>query len=198
MRLIGLTGGIASGKTMITDYLRSLGAVVIDADEVSRELTKAGNPVLDEIAEAFGEDCLDESGNLRRRELGRVIFNDEAARKRLNDITHPKIEAVVKDLIKKYEDAGEKAIIYSAPLLLERGDSIEVDEIWVVALNPDAQISRMLARDGLDRDEAMKKLSAQSGLEEKLRRADKVIDNNGSPGESKRQAKALWERALGN
>ena len=196
MRVIGLTGGIASGKTMITDYMRSLGAPVIDADEISRELTARGSPVLDEISSAFGDDCLDEDGNLRRRMLGKIIFEDEIGRAKLNKIMHPKIEALVKGRISEYKDAGVRAVIYSAPLLLEARHGVGVDEIWVVALEPEEQIRRLRARDGLSPEDAGKRLRAQSSLDIKLEKADKIIDNNGSREEARRQAKALWEEAL--
>ena len=196
MRRIGLTGGIASGKTMITDYLRSLGAVVIDADEISRNLTGPGSQVTREIAAVFGEDCLDENGCLRRSWLGRIIFEDERSRDKLNDIMHPRIEAIVLDEFAKREAAGESAVIYSAPLLLERGGSVPVDEVWVVALDEQEQIRRLRERNGLTREEALSRLRAQSGLDDKLVKADHVIDNNHAPQRALSQAKELWERVL--
>jgi len=196
MRRIGLTGGIASGKTMITDYLRSLGAVVIDADEISRNLTGPGSQVTREIAAVFGEDCLDENGCLRRSWLGRIIFEDERSRDKLNDIMHPRIEAIVLDEFAKREAAGESAVIYSAPLLLERGGSVPVDEVWVVALDEQEQIRRLRERNGLTREEALSRLRAQSGLDDKLGKADHIIDNNNAPQWALSQAKALWERVL--
>ena len=197
MKLIGLAGGIASGKTMITDYLMSLGAPVVDADIVSHRITEPGSPVLREIAEAFGEDCLDENGHLRRKALGRIIFNDAESRLRLNQIMHPKISAAIREEIEGYEAAGEPAVIYSAPLLLEGEGKGMTDIVWLVAIDPAEQMRRLMARDGIGADEAAKRLRAQSSLEEKLAKADKVIDNNGSRKAAKAQAKALWEEIRG-
>jgi len=195
MRLIGIAGGIASGKTMITDYLVSLGAPIVDADVISRRITEPGNPVLKEIADAFGDDCLDENGNLRRKYLGEIIFNDVKSRQKLNQIMHPKISAATQEEIKKYEEAGEQVIFYSAPLLLEGSGKSITDEVWLVAIDPAEQIRRLMSRDGIDEDAAEKRLRAQSSLEEKLAKADKVIDNNGSREAAKKQAKALWDEA---
>ncbi|MCL2166172.1 MAG: dephospho-CoA kinase [Clostridiales bacterium] len=197
MKLIGLAGGIASGKTMITEYLTGLGAPVVDADVISRRITEPGSPVLRDIAEAFGEDCLDEEGCLRRKELGRIIFGNPESRLRLNRIMHPRISERIQEEIRKYQDAGEPVILYSAPLLLEGGSKGMTDEVWLVALEPKEQIRRLMDRDGINEEEAAARLRAQSSLEEKLALADKVIDNNRSREEAMAQAKALWEEACG-
>jgi len=197
MKLIGLTGGIASGKTMVTDYLISLGAPVVDADVVSRRITELGSPVLQEIAEAFGADCLDENGGLRRQKLAQMIFEDADNRLKLNRITHPRITEAIRSEIEQYRSEGKAAVIYSAPLLLEAGRNNMTDEVWIVALDPEEQIKRLMARDGIDEEAAKKRLKAQSSLEEKLALADKVIDNNGSREASMAQVKALWEEASG-
>ena len=197
MKLIGLTGGIASGKTMITDYLASLGAPVVDADVISRRLTEPGSPVLKEIAGTFGESCLDEKGHLRRQYLGQLIFSDPENRMKLNRIMHPMISRGIREELDRLEDAGEPAVIYSAPLLLEGGGKGMTDEVWLVALDPEEQIRRLMARDGIDAEAAEKRLGAQASLAEKLAKADKVIDNNGSREEAEKQAKAMWEEACG-
>jgi len=196
MRRIGLTGGIASGKTMITDYLASLGAPVVDADTISRNLTANGSPVLKEIAEAFGMEYLDEEGNLRRQKLGSLIFSNPDCRMRLNQILHPQISRTMQEEIRRHEAAGEPFAILSVPLLLEGGSNSMADEIWVVSLEPEEQIRRLMVRDGIGEEAAKMRLKAQSSLEEKLAKADRVIDNNGNREEAMRQAKALWEECL--
>lgn len=196
MKIIGITGGIASGKTMATDYLAELGAPVVDADVISHRVTEQGSPVLAEIAAAFGEGYLDEAGNLRRQKLGDLIFNDKESRTKLNQIIHPRIGSAIQEEIKRFEDAGEPFLIFSAPLLLEGGNAM-AEEIWVVALDPEEQIRRLMARDGVNREEAEARLGSQSSLEEKLARADRVIDNNGSREEARRQIKILWETLNG-
>lgn len=193
MKRIGLTGGIASGKTMVSDYLQSLGAPVIDADQISRRITERGNPVLQEIAGVFGSDCLDENGELRRKKLGEIIFGDEDKRRRLNGILHPKIYAEMEREIHAHEAAGEAAVVLSIPLLVEGRSRDMTDEIWVVALDPQSQIRRLMDRDGIGEEAARLRLAAQSSLDEKLAKADKVIDNNGSREWTKTQTKALWE-----
>ena len=195
MRLIGLTGGIASGKTMVTDYLAELGAPIIDADVISRELTSVGSPVLDEIAAAFGTDCLDEKGALRRQVLGQIIFNDDEARRRLNQIMHPKIRSQVLDTVEQLRQDGVALAVYAAPLLLEAGQPDLVDEVWVVALDPQEQARRLVRRDGIDQEAADRRISAQSSLETKLALADKVIDNNGSREDSLKQVLLYWNQA---
>ena len=197
MRLIGLTGGIASGKTMITDYLADLGAPVVDADKITHMLQEPGSPVLREIAAAFGEDCLDKDGNLDRPRLAGLIFDSEENRRKLNQIMHPRIGEAIQAEIRRYADAGEAVAIFSAPLLLEGGRSGMTDEIWVVALDPAEQVRRLMDRDGIGEEEAQKRLAAQSSLQDKLANADRVIDNNGSREEARKQAKALWEEACG-
>ena len=196
MKLIGVAGGIASGKTMITDYLASLGAPIVDADVISRRVTATGSPVLQEIAAAFGEEYLDGQGGLLRKKLGELIFHDQEARLRLNQITHPHITRITREELQAHEDAGAAAAIYSAPLLLEGAHRSMTDEIWLVALDPGEQIRRLMARDGITEEAALARLRSQSSLEEKMARADKVIDNNGAPEEAKAQAKALWEEVL--
>ncbi|MCL1804829.1 MAG: dephospho-CoA kinase [Clostridiales bacterium] len=198
MKMIGITGGIASGKTMVTDYLAGLGAPVVDADVISHRVTEKGSPVLGEIAAAFGEEYLDEEGNLRRQKLGELIFQDQACRMKLNRLIHPKISGAIQEEIKRHEDAGEPFVIFSAPLLIEGGKNSMADEIWVVSLEPEEQILRLMARDGIGREAAMARLGSQSSLEEKLAIADRVIDNNGSREEACRQAKALWESLHGS
>jgi len=197
MKLIGLTGGIASGKTMITDYLMELGVPVVDADTISRNLTAPGGPALKDIAETFGEEYFDERGNLLRQKLGGLIFNDRESRLKLNQILHPKISETMRAEIKRHEDAGEAFAILSVPLLLEGGSNSMTDAVWVVALAPEEQIRRLMARDGITEEEARTRLRAQTSLEEKLAMADRVIDNNGSREEARQQAKALWEECIG-
>ena len=197
MKLIGVTGGIASGKTLVTDYLTALGAPVVDADVISHKVTEPGSPVLKEIAAAFGEGYLDENGELKRQKLGDLIFQREEYRLKLNAILHPKIGSSIQEELRRCEEAGEAVVIFSAPLMVEGGRNSMTDEIWVVALNPGEQIRRLMARDGIDEEAANARLQSQSSLEEKLAIADRIIDNNGSVEETKSQVKALWEEING-
>ncbi len=197
MKVIGLTGGIATGKTTITDYLLSLGATVIDADSISRRLTEPGNGVLLEIAAAFGQEYLDENGSLKRKELGRLIFSDEASRLKLNQILHPKIAEGIREELARYHGMGLGAVILSAPLLFEAGLDALTDEVWLVALTPEEQIRRLMARDGVSEEEAQKRLNAQSSLQDKLAKTGRIIDNNGSPERARETARRFWEEISG-
>lgn len=197
MKVIGLTGGIATGKTTITDYLLSLGAAVIDADSISRRLTEPGNAALLEIEAAFGKEYLDEQGSLKRKELGRLIFSDEASRLKLNQILHPKIAGGIKEELARYQRAGHAAVVLSAPLLFEAGLDALTDEVWLVALAQPEQIRRLMARDGISEEEAKKRLNAQSSLQDKLAKAHRIIDNNGSSAKARETARKFWEEISG-
>jgi dephospho-CoA kinase len=192
MKIVGLTGGIASGKTMVSDYLLSLGAPVVDADVISRRLTEPGQPALLAIAAVFGEEYLDENRRLKRKELGRLIFGDKTSRLKLNQILHPLIREAVNQELARYEKAGFPAVVLSAPLLLEGGMDRTTDEVWLVALEPEEQLRRLMARDGIDGEEGRKRLAAQSSLADKLAKAHRIIDNNGSPEATRQRVKVLW------
>ncbi|MDR1193743.1 MAG: dephospho-CoA kinase [Peptococcaceae bacterium] len=196
MRIIGLTGGIAAGKTMITDYLAGLGARIVDADRISRRLTAPGSAVTLEIGEVFGARYLDEGQALRRGELARLIFADEGSRLALNRLLHPAIDRETRRELGDLAAAGEKAALLVAPLLFETGMDAWLDEVWVVALSERRQAERLMVRDGLSLREAQGRLAAQSSLAEKLSKADRVIDNNGSPAEAQRVAGQFWREAL--
>lgn len=179
MLVVGLTGGIASGKSTVSGYLKDLGAAVIDADQLAREMVQASSPVLREIAACFGEGVLDESGQLDRKKLAHHIFAFPAAREKLNSILHPRIIEKVRELIADYREEGKAPlIVVDAPLLLEAGMQDMVDEVWVVSVPFRDQLERVMQRDGISREEAEARLNAQMPLAEKLRYADRIIDNS--------------------
>ncbi len=192
MIVIGLTGGIASGKTQVTNYLAEMGAPVMDADVVAREVLSVGQPAYHEVVTVFGPEVLKDDGQIDRRWLGRCIFHDKDARERLNRITHPRIQCIIQERVEEWRRAGASAVVVSAPLLLESGMRCMVDEVWVVFATPDVQISRLMARDGYSTEEAQARLDAQMALEEKLRHADRVIDNDGSWEETRVQVERMW------
>jgi dephospho-CoA kinase len=189
-----LTGGIASGKSLVSAYLRELGAQIIDADEIARRVVQPGGPVLREIVAEFGDAVLNADGTLNRKELGRIVFSDPAKLDRLNRIIHPQILAEIKMLLNKHRKSGsERIAVLDAPLLYEVGGEGLVDEVWVVDVDYPTQLKRLMRRDNLSEEDARRRIAAQIPLEEKVRRADRVIDNRSTPEDTRRQVRRLWE-----
>lgn len=177
---IGITGSIASGKSVSTAYLLGLGFPVIDADAIARDLVHPGSDTLKEIADIFGEDMILSDGNLDRDKLGKRVFSDEDARNRLNEIMHPAIVSAMLDLSENFHGL----VFYDVPLLFEQIDDIkesglEFDAIWLVDANEDVQLARLMARDGIDEAYAKEKIASQMPLEEKKKLATVVFDNSG-------------------
>ncbi len=197
MRVIGLTGGIASGKSTVSNMLRELGARVIDADVIAREVVEPGRPALAEIVAWLGRDVLLADGSLDRRKLGELVFGDSAARAALERITHPRITAAAKEALAAAERDGCAVAVLDVPLLYEAGWDRYVDEVWVVYVDAATQLSRLTARDKFDAGQAAARVAAQKSLEEKARRADVVIDNSGGPERTAAQVAAAWRRVSG-
>ncbi len=179
-RLFGLTGGIASGKTTVAKRFEERGIPVIYADELAREVVKKGTPGLDEIAAEFGGGVLDDHGELDRKAVGARVFNDEVARKKLNAIVHPKVNALLMERFLALVEKGHEIVCYEVPLLVESGLSQFLRPVVVVAASEDVQIRRAMERDGLDEAAARARVRSQAPLEEKLKVADHVIWNDGS------------------
>ncbi|WP_105036722.1 dephospho-CoA kinase [Cryobacterium aureum] len=197
MYLIGLTGGIASGKSTVAQRLAELGAVVIDADRLAREVVEPGTPALAAIAKEFGADLLQPDGNLNRPALGAIIFTDPVRRERLNAITHPAVRQLTRDRVAAAAAADPHAIVvYDVPLLAEAkaGGLVTFDLIVVVQADADTRIQRMVDLRGLTREEATHRISSQASDAERLALADVVIDNTGGLDATLLQVDALWER----
>jgi dephospho-CoA kinase len=195
-RVIGLTGGIASGKSTVAALLRSLGAELVDADLLAREIVAPGQPALAEIVDLFGPEVLAPDGTLDRKRLGARVFADNAARCRLNAITHPRIAAMSARRIQEAGARGHHVVIYEAALLVENGIHHAIDGVIVVAGAPEVQLARLMAREHLDEAEARQRLAAQAPLDAKLAVADYVIDNNGPPEALRTQVEAVWRDIL--
>ena len=193
MRVIGLTGGIASGKSLVGRQLQNLGAVVIDADRIAHDLTAPDRPAFEKIIGEFGKGCIDSIGRLDRKALGQIVFNDPGELDKLNRITHPLILAEIDRLLQSYRSSKCGVVVLEAPLLFETGLEKSVDEVWVVLVDPPAQLRRFMERDQLTEQEARRRISLQLPLEEKVRMADRVIDNRGTPLETERQVKLAWQ-----
>ena len=179
MRLIGLTGGIASGKSTLAAALRELGAPVIDADAIARAAVRRGTPALQEITRSFGTGVLGPDGELDRPAMAAIVFADPAARTRLEAIVHPAVRAEVAAETSRLAAAGHDLAFYDVPLLYERGLEREVDCVVVVHAPRALQLSRLQARDRMTQGEAEARLGAQLPIDEKAGRADVVVSNEG-------------------
>ena len=196
MKLIGLTGSIASGKSLVADILLKLGASVIDADQIAREVVKPGMPAWKAIVETFGEDILTSDQTIEREKLGRIVFADDEARNKLNRITHPEIGLEMASQIAKYQEEGKSPIILEAALLLETDARSMVSSVIVVTVDEDIQIQRLRKRDNISREEALQRINSQMSGEEKARQADYVINNSGSIEETEKQVHSLWQHLI--
>lgn len=193
--VVGLTGGIASGKTLVSSIFRKLGARIVDLDEIAREVVRPGLPAWKEIVEAFGKDILTKEGEIDRKRLGGIVFGDPKLLKKLNAITHPRILKEARRRIEKIKKEDPDAIIVvDAALLIESGYHREMDRIIVVYADEEIQRERLMRRNGLSREEAEKRIKAQMPLKEKLAYADYVIYNNHTVDETKREATSLFRR----
>lgn len=198
---IGLSGGIGSGKSTVAAILEELGSVVIDADAIVHELQAAGQPLLREIAAAFGEHLILEDGSLDREGLGAIVFRDEEARARLGRIVHPAVGAEMARRLADARASDAPLIVLDIPLLFEgrasgRGGAsqLDFDATVLVWVPRETQIERTVARDGCDREEAERRVASQMPIDEKRPLADHVIDNSGTRDDTRRAVAELFER----
>lgn len=192
MKVIGLTGGIASGKSTASAYLRELGAAIVDADAISRASTRRGGAAFEAVCAAFG-DILGADGEIDRRKLGGIVFADEDARRKLNSIVHPAVMAESRAQIENAHASGVKMCILDVPLLFETGMEKLCDETWLIYVPREEQIRRMAERDGLDAAAAAARIDSQMPLEEKLKRANVAIDSSGTIEHTREKLRRLWE-----
>jgi dephospho-CoA kinase len=193
MKVLGLTGGIGSGKSMVASMFAQLGADVIDADRLARDVVEPGQPALQEIASTFGRDILLPDGRLDRGKLGRIIFADPVARGTLNAITHPRIRERM-DAEIAARQSGPGVLIVDIPLLFENERTDRVETVIVVWVDTETQLRRLVERDELSEHDARQRIAAQMPLDEKRARADVVIDNSGSRENTRRQVDAIYRR----
>jgi dephospho-CoA kinase len=191
-QVVGLTGGIASGKSTVAAMLRELGAPIVDADELGRRLVAPGTAALDEIRARFGAEVVAGDGTLDRKRLAEIIFADPAARLALNAITHPRIGAASQSAIADLAARGEPLVVYVAPLIVENQLYRWMQGLIVVTLPEEVQLARLLARDGLSDGEARARIAAQATPAERAAVATHLIDNSGALAETRAQVKRLW------
>ncbi|NMC74616.1 MAG: dephospho-CoA kinase [Geobacteraceae bacterium] len=196
MKVVGLTGGIASGKSFVAGLLASWGAVIIDADILARRVVEPGKPAYQAVVRRFGDGILCPDGSLDRKALGRIVFSDGAARRELEAMVHPAVAELFSRLLAEERRRGTRVVFYVVPLLFEAGLESMMDEVWVVSVDEETELARLMARDGIGREEALRKMGAQMRLEDKVARADVVIDNSGVPEETERAVGEEWKKLL--
>lgn len=190
--ILGLTGGIGSGKSSVSRLLAQHGAVVIDADVVAREVVAPGTPGLAAVLEEFGQDVALPDGSLDREALGQLVFADDEARGRLNAILHPLIGARTAELWAQAE--GADVLVHDVPLLVEAGLQDSYDQVIVVDVPPEVQLDRLVRLRGMSMEDAQRRIAAQAPREVRLAAATEVIDNSGSPEDLERAVERLWKK----
>ena len=196
--LVGLTGGIATGKSTVSTMLRGLGAEIIDADRLARQVVEPGQPAWREIVEEFGRDVLSPDGTLDRKKLGAIVFADPARRRRLEAITHPAIRARVKARVDELAARDFTGLaFYDAAILIEALGHQDMDRILVVMTDEATQVARLRGRDGTDDAEGRRKIASQMPLAEKAKLADYVIDNSGDREATAEEVRRVFAALMG-
>ena len=197
MLKVGLTGGIASGKSTVSEIFASFGAKVLDADEVAREVLLPGQPAWARLRQAFGQEFFHAGGKVKRKQLRKLVFADPEKRSQLNAIVHPE---VMKEINRRAEilssSVQTEVLLVDVPLLLEVGLAQRFDKIVVVSVGENVQINRLQQRDGISEEEAKQALKVQMALSKKVEQADYVIDNSGTLEETRGQVERVWRELL--
>jgi len=196
MKVIGLTGGVGSGKSTVAEMLRELGATVIDADEAAHEVYAAGTPGFAAVVAEFGPDFV-RDGAIDRQKLGALVFNDEAARRRLNSIVHPLVREWMAARTAEAVERGDEIVIQDVPLLFENGLEDLFSSVLLVYVPEDVQLERLAHGRGVPRDRARAIIAAQLPIEEKRRRAHHIVDNSGTVEQTRKQVEEVWAQMSG-
>lgn len=191
--VIGLTGGIASGKSTISSILKEFGASIVDADLIGRSVVQKGEKAYNEIVQCFGDGILMPNGEINRKKLGHMVFSDHIKLEKLNSITHPEIINRIKEKVEEYRSEGAKVIVIDAAILIETGLSSYCDSIWLVSVDKETQLNRLMERDKFTYIDGLKRINAQYSREEKAQFADVIIDNSMPIEEVKEKIKELWD-----
>jgi dephospho-CoA kinase len=193
MKVIGLTGGIGSGKSTVSQILTELGAVVLDADKVGHEAYQPGTETWKEVVVAFGQEVVAADGSIDRKKLGAIVFGDPEALTRLNQIVHPRMHNMMADRIEEYRRQGVKVVVLEAAILLEAGWTPLVDEVWLTVTSEPTVIRRVRERTGLPEEQIRSRIRSQLSNEERKKQASVVISNDGSLDELRVKVEELWE-----
>jgi len=194
MKVIGLTGGIGSGKSTVSQFLAELGAVIIDADKVGHEAFKPDTELWREVVAAFGRQILNPKGDIDRGKLSKIVFGSSESLARLNRIMHPRMYDIVKARLEEYRRQGADVVVLEAPLLLEAGWTPLVDEVWVTVTPESTVLKRLQERIGLTEPESLARIRSQMSNEERVKHADVVINNDCDLADLKAGVSELWQR----
>jgi dephospho-CoA kinase len=196
LKLIGLTGGVGSGKSTVAGILRDLGAEVVDADEATHAVYAPGTPGFDAVVREFGPEYV-RDGQVDRGRLGRLVFDDADARRRLNAIVHPLVRDWMAERTREAAERGAEVVIQDVPLLFENGIEYLFSSVVLVYAPEQVQVERLVQGRGLDEDRARAMIAAQMPIDEKRRRAHHVVDNSGTREETRRQVEEIWAQITG-
>lgn len=194
MRVIGLTGGIASGKSLVSQQLAERGAVVVDADKLGHESYRQGTETYRALIEAFGQDIVGADGEIDRKALGSKVFGDAEARQKLNQIVWPAIKRLGAERIEKLRQEGASVVVLEAAVLIEAQWLDLVDEVWIVEVSPDIARQRLIERNGLTAEQAQARIQSQLTNEKRRPYATLVIENNGSEQDVRRAVDDAWSK----
>ncbi len=193
-KVIGLTGGIGSGKSTVSQFLAELGAIILDADKVGHEAFKPNTRTWQEVVAAFGKQIITPSGEIDRKKLGGIVFSDPASLIRLNQIMHPRMYDMMKAKIEEYRRQGVDVVVLEAAILIEANWTSLVDEVWVTVASETTVLKRLKKQRGLEEEQTLARIRSQLSAEERMKRADVVINNDGDLDEVKAKVRELWER----
>jgi len=193
MKVIGLTGGIGSGKSTVSRFLAELGAIIIDADKVGHKAYKPDTDIWQEVVAAFGRQILTPSGDIDRKKLGGIVFGNSESLSRLNQIMHPRMYALVKTQLEEYRRQGVDVAVLEAPLLMEAGWAALVDEVWVTVAPESTVLRRLKEYSGLSEQQSLARIRSQLSSAEREKHADVVINNDGDLNELKSKVEKLWQ-----
>jgi len=196
MKVIGLTGGIGSGKSTVSKFLKELGAVILDADKVGHEAFKPNTKAWHEVIATFGRQILTPSGEVDRKKLGEIVFSNPESLSRLNQIMHPKMYDMMKAQIEEYRQQGVAVVVLEAAVLIEANWTSLADEVWVTVAPEDKVLKRLKEQRGLDEEQTLARIRSQLSAEERAQHADVIINNDGDLDEVKAKVKELWARLV--
>lgn len=196
MKIIGLTGGIACGKSTVSAYLKQKGAYIIDGDEIAKELSVPGKSIWKAYVEHFGDKILNSDKTLNRRLIGQIVFTNESEKAWMNSTMHPLIKQAIIEKIEKYKQNKVKVVVLDIPLLYEANWDKFADEVWVVKIDEQLQIKRIQNRDNLTKEEAISRIKAQMPVIEKAKRADVVIDSSNTPEITCKLVERIWNERI--
>lgn len=194
--VIGLTGGIASGKSTVSNMVKNLGIRVVDADQISREVVEVGKPAYQQILSVFGDEILHQDKTINREKLGAIIFGDQSKREQLNKIVHPAVRIEMLNGVEEEKEKNSKAVVLDIPLLFESKLTHMVDKTILVYVDEETQLKRLMQRNGYKEEEARMRIGSQLPLRTKIELSDEIIDNNGTIEETERQLHEILKKLI--